>query len=198
MTYFQQIPWLSKDTYGFLHATCQVPCSLHLLTFASKLHSHHVISAGLLPVPPRSSSPVPPSGSRSSTGARQIQLPAMRASGASAALAAGVGLQGNIASTAADAAGGQQSAHTKLTAQQQQHPSPANDNCIYSSTLPAAASVPASAGVSTVPSSVDVGANQMLSASMLSDIQLPSFASTCSVAESLLAQSRQSMDVSSL
>lgn len=52
------------------------------------------------------------------------------------------------------------------------------------------------AGISAVASSVDLAAScQMLSVSALSDLQLPSFASSMSVAESLaLAQSRQSWD----
>lgn len=51
-----------------------------------------------------------------------------------------------------------------------------------------------SAVPSSVPSSVDVAASQMLSVSMLSDIQLPSSPSSMSVAESIIMQSRISVD----
>jgi hypothetical protein len=61
----------------------------------------------------------------------------------------------------------------------------------------AAAAMAAAQGVSAAPSNLDVGASQLLSISALSDLQLPSFASSLSVAESqALAQSRLSWEPS--
>lgn len=62
----------------------------------------------------------------------------------------------------------------------------------------AAAAMAAAQGVSAVPSSVDVGASQLLSVSALSDLQLPSFVSSLSVADSqhALSHSRASWESS--
>jgi hypothetical protein len=55
----------------------------------------------------------------------------------------------------------------------------------------------AAQGVSAAPSNLDVDASQLLSISALSDLQLPSFVSSLSVAESqALAQSRLSWEPS--